>query len=323
MPIVDVPGKGEVEFPDSMSFDDMDKAIRSTWPELVPKAAAPTADAAPAEEPFSVESDYTPPNLQSLKEFFTAHPNIPKPVRVPDAPKDAGMLEKAATTTAQVVSGLTTSAIGAVEGAATPLTAGIISASAIPVVGPAIATTAGLGFGAHMIISGIQDFSKAYQAGDIQGAAEALGNTVMGAFIGGASGKHGIKQIKTAREGVPIEPVKDAALKQQAAEQALSATLPATITTGEVPPAAKVLAPVATEAFEKATGATETFAETPPPLPVEPVRPELVNPNKRVSLNVKDESGNNLEIKMKADEAYRRLSRRENAFKSLLDCLGR
>lgn len=367
-----------------MSTDDMDKAIRKAWPDLaVPNARLPKVfdnSTHATSDDFSPESEYIPPDAEALKGFiadqFKPFVHIPKPDTSDAPPGTFGPGWKAAT-------GLTRSAIGAVESVATPATAEIAAASAIPYVGKPLAIAAGAGFGGHMVVTGVQDFIKAYKAGDVQGAAEAFGNTVVGAFIGGQSAKHGAKAVKDARIDV-LEPSKDARLTQQAADEALAATLPIggelvkpvpevvvpplkQAIAGEVPVQTKVLAPAAAKAFEETTKTETEPAEAAPttgltlaeflsrqseqkPATAEPVKaPEtetvgapveaapaqvsattpdtsplkVANPDQRITLKARDAAGNELEIKMKAGEAERRLVRRKTLFEMLLDCLGK
>lgn len=180
------------------------------------QAVSEEATIAPVQEPatsadFSPESDYTPPNFQSLKEFFTAHPNIPKPDTSGVKPGVFNPVEKAAV-------GLIRSGIGAVESIATPLTAGLAAVSAIPAVGKPLAIAAGAGFGAATTISGAQQFYEAVQKGDVQGAAEAAGNVIFGTTLVALGGK------EAAKGEVPVVATKLAPVTAQAFKETTGAT---------------------------------------------------------------------------------------------------
>lgn len=151
----------------------------------------------------------------SLSKFMAAKLiSIPKPDTTGVKEGTFNAVEKAAV-------GLTRSVLGGVESLFTPLTATVAAASAIPVVGKPLAIAAGAGFGAHTAITGAMQFSEAVQRGDVQGAAEAAGNMILGYGMTGL----GLKQT----------------LK------------------GEVPVVTTKLAPVSAQEFSKTTGPTETF----------------------------------------------------------------
>lgn len=170
----------------------------------------------------AVEETYTPIKAEptSLAEFMTAQTTPLISLPKPDAPPEAGVIEKVAT-------GLVRSANTAIESITMPATAELVAASAIPVVGKPLAIATGAGIGAHTMQVGVQQFYDAVKRGDVQGAAEAAGNTFVGALLVGGGAK--------------------------------------SLAKGEPPPVvATKLAPVTAEAFKETVGETETFAARPP-----------------------------------------------------------
>lgn len=245
MPVLDFSAEGIAE--DSLDFSKEGEPAPDFSSEGIPEEAVAVV---PSSEPerqfvFDPEADYPAADATTLKEFFaaqlTSFVSLPKPGPVPDAPKDAGLIEKTAAALKKTVAGLAESGIGAVESVLTPATAEIAAVSAIPVVGKPAAIAAGVGFGAHTAITGSQQFYEAVKRGDVQGAAKAAGDTFIGTFLVGSGYRHAAK--------------------------------------GEVPVVATKLAPVTAKAYKEAVGETETFAETAPTaLPQEKPTPTPPSP---------------------------------------------
>lgn len=162
MPLVEVPGKGTVEFPDDMAEEDIFRFIKRD--RLLDEQQAL------AKEPQ--------PSTFALFEQEFSTPLVDVPDVQPAAP-DASMARK-------ILGGVAQGLEGALEGALTPLGISAIALSALPGVGKGIAPVMALGFGAEAINHGLGELGTAIKEGDPEAIARSATTTLIGtAMIGG------------------------------------------------------------------------------------------------------------------------------------------
>lgn len=153
---------------------------------------------------------------------------IPKPEATPDDP-----IAK------QVRVGLTRAGIGLAEAVESPLGVSLVAASGLPVVGKAVGIAAGSTFGAKGILDGMRSLTDRFKEGDYTGAAESLGNIVIGAGMLGVSAKAATTPKGPAYGPGNLTPLTDATKKTVAQEtvkplEELPTELPAQRKAGEI-----------------------------------------------------------------------------------------
>lgn len=282
MQTVDVPGKGQIDFPDDFTSERMDQEIMRKWPDL----ATQRSDSV-AREPgaFSAESDYVPVTGEAIGEFAkdVSKPFVSLDPLLMQSGENAGPLQKIAV-------GAERGLVQTAQALETPLNVGLAAAAAIPVVGKPLAIAAAGGFGLQSMISGSSDFYAAVKRGDLQAASEAAVNTVVGTLMLGGVAKgmrpgvvppSGIKPTDVAAEkaAVPLtaEAAKSVGVTSEAAPTPVKATEEAVTLSAvsEKPtPVEPVSAPTEPIPAKEPTPTTQsgeqTLTEPPPETPVQP-----------------------------------------------------
>lgn len=188
MPVtVEVPHVGELEFPDGMSDDQMKEAIERNFPKQMGLVREQSTARKEGES-------IMPQVVGGAKEFaaeMAQPPQAFKPATTfleqekPPIEQDSLIQE--------AVAGLERAGIGLAQGALSRAGIATMAAGAIPGVGPAIAGTAAVGFGAKGLTDSLTQLRDAWKKGSVGGVTEAIGNMLTGAGLIGA----GIKGVKS------------------------------------------------------------------------------------------------------------------------------